>query len=44
MTHDDKFLFAAYVVTWAVHIVYLLYLTGRSRRLRNEIRDLERKS
>jgi len=43
MTNGDKFLFAAYVVTWAVHIGYLLYLTGRARRLRSEIRDLERK-
>jgi len=37
-----KFLYAAYGVTWAVHIIYLLILTRGFSRLRDDIKDLER--
>ena len=37
-----KFLYAAYGVTWAVHIIYLLILTRGFVRLRDDIKDLER--
>jgi hypothetical protein len=37
-----KFLYAAYGITWAVHIIYLLVLTRRFARLREDIKDLER--
>jgi hypothetical protein len=37
-----KFLYAAYGVTWAVHIIYLLILTRGFGRLREDIKDLER--
>lgn len=37
-----NFLNAAYVVTWIIHIAYILYLTRRFARLRAEARELER--
>ncbi|MBZ5646014.1 MAG: CcmD family protein [Acidobacteriia bacterium] len=36
------FLYAAYVVTWVVHISYLLILGRKAARLRREIEDLKR--
>ncbi len=36
------FLYAAYIVTWVVHISYLVYLSRRAARLRAEIEDLKR--
>jgi hypothetical protein len=38
-----KFLYAAYAAAWAIHIVYLIILTRGYQRLRDEIRDLERR-
>ena len=38
-----KFLYAAYAVTWAIHICYLVVLTRGFQRLREDIDDLERK-
>lgn len=38
-----KFLYAAYFVTWAIHILYLLSLTRGYKKVAEEIRDLERK-
>ncbi len=38
-----KWVYAAYAVTWAVHIVYLLLLTRGYQRLREEVEDLERR-
>ncbi len=40
--NSDKFLYAAYLVTWVIHIGYILILSGRARRLRDEARELER--
>ena len=37
-----NFLYIAYTVTWVVHIAYILYLTRRAARLREEARELER--
>lgn len=37
-----KFLYAAYGITWAVHIVYLVILTRGFNKLRDDIKDLER--
>ena len=39
-----QFLYAAYIVTWVIHFGYVLYLTGFARRLREDVRDLERES
>ena len=36
------FLYAAYIVTWAVHISYLVFLARKAARLRSEIEDLKR--
>jgi CcmD family protein len=41
---SNGFLYAAYIVTWAIHFSYILYLTGRARRLREEMRDLDREA
>ncbi len=38
------FLYAAYIVTWAIHFGYILYLTGFARRLREDMRDLDREN
>ena len=35
-----KFLFAAYVATWAIHVFYLGTLARRFGRLRRELREL----
>lgn len=35
------YLYVAYVVTWVIHILYLLYLTRRFARLRDEVKELE---
>jgi CcmD family protein len=38
------FLYAAYIVTWVIHFGYILYLSGRARRLREDMRDLDRET
>lgn len=38
-----KFLYAAYAVTWLIHIGYLLYLGSRYKRIREEDRELDRR-
>jgi CcmD family protein len=35
-----KFLFAAYVATWVIHVFYLGTLARRFSRLRRELREL----
>ena len=37
-----KFLYLAYTATWTIHVVYLLYLRGRYRRLGEERKELEK--
>ena len=36
------YLYAAYIVTWVVHITYLAVLGRKAARLRREIEDLKR--
>jgi hypothetical protein len=36
-----KFLYAAYVVTWVIHIVYLTFLTRGFARVRQEAAELK---
>jgi CcmD family protein len=38
-----KFLYAAYVATWIIHISYLALLLRRYIRLRNEIQELNQR-
>ena len=35
-----KFLFAAYVATWAIHLFYIATLVRRFSRLRQQLREL----
>ncbi len=37
-----KYLWAAYIATWVIHIAYLIYLSARARRIRQEAEDLKR--
>ncbi|HWR34521.1 MAG TPA: CcmD family protein [Clostridia bacterium] len=36
-----NFLYSAYVVTWVIHIAYLLYLGRRFAHVREEARELD---
>ena len=38
-----KFLYAAYIATWLIHLVYLGSLVRRYRRLRERLKDLGKK-
>jgi CcmD family protein len=35
-----KFLFAAYIATWVIHVFYIGTLVSRFSRLRRELREL----
>ncbi len=39
-----KYLWAAYIATWAIHIGYLLYLSARAKRIRQEAEELNKSS
>lgn len=36
------YMWAAYIVTWVVHIGYLAYLTARANRLKRDIEELNK--
>ena len=36
-----KFLYAAYIATWAIHLFYIGTLVRRFSRLRREMKELE---
>ncbi len=38
----NKFLYAAFAVTWIIHIVYLAALTGMAKRLSREADELDK--
>ena len=38
-----NWVYAAYGVTWAVHIVYFVILTRGYQRVRREVEELERR-
>jgi hypothetical protein len=38
----NEYLYAAYIVTWVIHCGYILYLTGLAKRLREDMRELDR--
>ncbi len=42
--NPNMFLLAAYGVTWAIHLAYILYLSARARRLAAEVKELQRTS
>lgn len=35
-----KFLFAAYIATWAIHVFYIGTLVSRYKRLREQMKEL----
>jgi CcmD family protein len=35
-----KFLYAAYIATWTIHVLYIGSLLRRYRRLRQQMKDL----
>ena len=37
-----KYMWAAYIATWAIHIGYLLYLSARGKRIRQEAEELKK--
>ena len=37
---NNRFLMAAYIVTWAIHIGYILYLGARTRRVSEDLKEL----
>jgi CcmD family protein len=37
-----KFLYAAYIITWGIHAVYLATLVRRYSRLRQQMKELEK--
>ncbi len=37
------YLDAAYAVTWLIHLVYVVFLTGKAKRLRREADELARR-
>jgi CcmD family protein len=36
-----KFLYAAYIATWTIHVLYIGSLVRRYRRLRQQMKDLK---
>ena len=41
-TNATSYLYAAYVVTWIIHIAYLSTVVHRYARLKREIKELKR--
>jgi CcmD family protein len=41
MIHSVTNLYIAYAATWVIHIGYLLFLSGKAKKLREEARDLQ---
>jgi len=37
-----KFLFAAYIATWVIHVFYLSTIIRRFRKLRQQMRELRK--
>jgi len=38
-----SYLYAAYIITWVIHIAYMGTLVRRYRQLRQEMEDLKRR-
>jgi CcmD family protein len=39
-----NYLYAAYAITWIIHITYLVTVSQRYSRLKKEIEDLQRRA
>ena len=42
--NGNAYLYAAYIVVWAVHLTYACTLLSRGKRILRETRDLNRRS
>jgi len=42
MSRTELHLYAAYLVTWVIHIAYLLILTRKAAKLRRDADELKR--
>lgn len=42
MIHSVTNLYIAYAATWVIHIGYLLFLSAKAKKLREEARELTR--
>lgn len=40
--NHNAYLYAAYIVVWVVHISYALTLMSRGKRMKREVRELNR--
>jgi CcmD family protein len=38
---SNAYLTAAYIVTWVIHIGYILYLGSRARHVERELKELD---
>lgn len=41
MIHSITNLYIAYAATWVIHIGYLLFLSAKAKKLRQEARELQ---
>lgn len=41
-TNPLHYLYAAYIVTWAIHATYLVILSRKAKRVRREIEKLKK--
>lgn len=42
ISHGGTYLAAAFLVTWGIHVGYLLFLTAKAKRLKDEAEELKR--
>ncbi len=43
ISHGGTYLAAAFLVTWGIHVAYLLVLTATAKRLRDEAEELKKR-
>lgn len=41
--NNNAYLYAAYIVVWVVHTIYAIGLINRGRRMKRELRELNRR-
>jgi CcmD family protein len=41
--NNNAYLYAAYIVVWVVHSFYVFTLVSRSKRMKRELRELNRR-
>lgn len=43
VANNNAYLYAAYIVVWVIHCAYALSLVSRSKRMKRETRELNRR-